>query len=399
MSLGTGAYGQVFIRDNFAVKRYTKRLSHLIQEYVALQYLADCSYIVKCRGVDFDNMELTMDLYDCSFRDWIREKNEQQRKLLERKNEIEKLHDKKQRLIEWERDYQENESKHYKELMVIVHDVLCGLVELHDRELAHGDIKPSNVLIKKNPLHAVIADCGFVSVARYSKTHNTAPNYRDPVISKDSCHDMFSLGICFLEMFGKLKILKPHNYQDLQELIIEQIPDSGHKKIIYNLVHPDRQRRPNARDLLKTMYNEVPRYWTGPQLTLRVKDNNHYISMDEKMSLIKRNNEIIVDKNNCAYVEIRKLMKKTAHKYEINRCKKGFGVLVYYIERYKVCASEYLIHMLVTLMILSSVFGRSGFRQDAIIVLSDHKYELICINRILKDMLSDRDFINILLSP
>jgi hypothetical protein len=38
MILGSGSYGQVIVRDGKAVKKFSK-LSHLIQEYMALKYL------------------------------------------------------------------------------------------------------------------------------------------------------------------------------------------------------------------------------------------------------------------------------------------------------------------------------------------------------------------------
>ena len=68
--LGQGSYGEVVARNGQAVKKFSK-LSHLVQEYVALRYLQDCQYVVRPISIDVDSLELSMELYDCSLRRWL----------------------------------------------------------------------------------------------------------------------------------------------------------------------------------------------------------------------------------------------------------------------------------------------------------------------------------------
>src|SRR5689334_17210470 len=107
MYLGRGTYGTVVKENNVAVKTYHK-LPHLIQEYVALRYLDDCKYIVHAKDVLYDKNQLVMDLYDMSLNKWLK-----------------------------------SECSCNDCLQHIVHNILCGIIELHDRGLAHCDIKPS----------------------------------------------------------------------------------------------------------------------------------------------------------------------------------------------------------------------------------------------------------------
>src|SRR5436189_1973265 len=112
--LGEGAYGKVRAHNNLAVKTFNDLLP-LVQEYAALKYLRDCDYIVKVDKVDFEQLELYMELYDDSLRGFISK---------------------------------HRGSKTYlTKIDTIINHILKGLIEIHDRGLLHGDIKPSNILI------------------------------------------------------------------------------------------------------------------------------------------------------------------------------------------------------------------------------------------------------------
>lgn len=369
MILGQGSYGEVSIRDGKAVKRFSK-LSHLIQEYMALRYLDDCNYVVHAKGVDFPHLELHMDLYDCSLRKWLEDQRE--------------------------RDY-----ANHDDIMSITHDILTGLVELHDRDLAHGDLKPGNILIKKHPLRAVLGDCGFVSVAKYAKVERTAAIYRDPVVGHDSSHDMFSFGVCFLEMIAEIKINRQANYEEFKQVIRDKVHDPECRKIIYNLLHSDRERRPSARILLYRLFRENPPKWIRPTTILSSSSQESYV--DSQRSSTSRNTVlctrtiISVLREDRKY--IRSLMKKTAFQFEINRGKKGYGALLSYIDNHHIEPSHHRIYTATTLMILSSIFGKSGFREQEVMELCEYKYTPTFMYQIIQDMLSDRIFINILLAP
>lgn len=402
MILGQGSYGEVSVKDGKAVKKFGK-LSHLIQEYMALQYLNDCAYVVHSRGVDFVNLELYMDLYDCSLRKWLE-------------------------------DQREREGANRTDIMKILHDILLGLIELHDRELAHGDLKPGNILIKRNPLKIVLGDCGFVSVAKYAKVDRTAAIYRDPIVSHDSTHDMFSFGICFLEMIAEIKINRQANYNELKQVVRDKVSDFEYRKIIYNLLHSDKERRPSARAVLYRLFHENPPKWERPSNLLsgssdEIKDSTKSTALtpihpkgtpildsiniieNTKVLPTKHPKPLPVDQTKGDLPHtiisilhedrqyIRSLMKGTAFEFEINRGKKGYGALLSYIDNHHIESSLHRIYTAITLMILSSIFGKSGFREQQVIELCERKYSTTLIYKILEKMLSDRVFISILLAP
>lgn len=407
MILGQGSYGEVKVRNGQAVKKFSK-LSHLIQEYLALKYLDDCEYVVHSTGVNFAALELNMELYDCSLRKWLE-------------------------------DNRAHGPIDPEIIMKILRDILLGLIEFHDRQLAHGDLKPGNILVMNRPFKIVLGDCGFVSVAKYAKVDRTAAVYRDPIVSHDSTHDMFSFGICFLEMIANIKINRQSTYVELKHIIKEKVIDAEHRKIIYNLLHEDKERRPSARTVLYRMFRLNPPKWIQPKAEMSgpISDDNYkistkpeiyhggstfnkkhditlHLSLDPKSPLDLESNELDhndgISPNNkhtrvvsSVLTEDRKyircLMKATAYEFKINRAKKGYGALLSYIDCHKIDPIYYRLHTAITLMILSSIFGKSGFREKEVMQLCEDNYDRNSIFDVLKDMLSDRVFIGILLAP
>src|SRR5204863_5548131 len=107
----------------------------------------------------------------------------------------------------------------------IINHILKGLIEIHDRGLLHGDIKPSNILINYSPLKAVIGDCGFVSSTRYAKITCTAPRYREKEVQYDYGHDMYSFGITLFEIFSNTKLNEQFGYRQIEGIIEREIVD------------------------------------------------------------------------------------------------------------------------------------------------------------------------------
>ncbi len=256
--LGSGAYGEVYKTGDTAIKKYD-RLAPLVQEYLALIYIQESAEdygtpkaaerIVRSKGFDLNAREMSMHAHQSNFREWM------------------------------------TTSFDPKQVVQILVDILVGLAFLHSRGLAHGDIKPSNILIDKESFldsaetiayryRATIGDCGFVTVSKHLKINCTAKTYRDPSGIKDSFHDIYSLAICVIEVvhgitsyyvrnidnikkanpFVKVETLEciiPHEM--LTKTIVDKVPLTGtfHRDLLLNMVNVDRSKRPSARQLLE----------------------------------------------------------------------------------------------------------------------------------------------------
>ncbi|HSW76489.1 MAG TPA: protein kinase [Candidatus Saccharimonadales bacterium] len=304
-TLGKGAYGYVIEDHGVAIKTFLK-LPHIIQEYGMLKYLNDCKYIVHTTGIDFENKALSMTLYKYSLRKWMND---------------------------------DDCCCCQDCLKLIIHDVLCGLVELQDRGLSHSDIKPGNILISNKPLKAVLGDCGFVSIAKYSKQQRTAQTYRDIHVVNDLKHDMFSLGIMMMELFYRIKPTVRDKYKDYYNVIDKRVKHEKYRNLFKSLLNEKRELRPTARDVLQLLYHETPDHIILKQHVGHFND------------VFKKYNKEKID-------ELELFIKHHYKQLYIKRSKRGFKALLYFLSKNDVVSPKLLkFYLAATLMILSSIFG------------------------------------------
>ena len=221
--LGKGSYGDVHANGNVAVKTFTE-LPHLLQEHVVGSYLQGCDYVLRTHQPSLSDMTLAMELYDCSMSEWLATKP-------------------RGPLI--------------KEAFK---SVLKGLMQLHTIGLTHGDLKPSNILVRKAPFKVVLGDLGFTSLSEYAKCRRTAPIYRDPKVIKAPSHDMYSFGIILLKHYAavKSKDLEGATYTIVKRLT-KRIKNRRIQKLTRKLTRPEHHKRPSARETYKYLFRDEAR--------------------------------------------------------------------------------------------------------------------------------------------
>jgi serine/threonine protein kinase len=341
--LGEGAYGSVTKQKNLAVKKFSK-LSHIIQEQIALVYLNNCDYLVHSKNVNYNTLELSMDLYDMSLRKWIT-------------NDVcccDECFNK------------------------ILHDILCGLVELQDRGLSHSDIKPGNILIQKDPLKAVLGDCGFVSIAKYSKQQRTALSHRDLVIENDDKHDMFSFGVIMLELLYNVKPTVKETYKEYHVIIKKRVKNQIHYNLLKKLLNENRIERPSAREVLSTMYKEHPENFISKKI------NIHHIvdSVCEKYGKTKLKSYELLMKNTL----------------DVNRSRKGYNALLVYLHNNNVNIKYINYYFVAMLLVLSSVFNTRSANINYILDTCNMKINKKKLNDVLYEITNNIDFVNTIFS-
>ncbi len=327
--LGKGTFGTVIRIGDRAVKQY-KQLNSMIQEHIAFVHLRDCDNVVSARNVSYTRMEIDMECFDMSLREWI----------LETANEASN-----------------------GEKLIIVRHVLLGLIELHDRRLVHGDIKPGNILLNKSPLRAVLGDLGFVSYHRFSKCKYTARAYRDVVVENHWTHDIYSLGIIFLEIFGKRRIMeRAESYAQLDGFIGASKANKEMKQLLRRMLGERRTERPSARDIYQILFNErvVARPLVDYEREYREISNFLITGLD------------------VHFREVRKQMREECKKRGIRRGRFGFCCVVRHCAQAGTIQADRILYVAAMLVILSAILGDTNqYRAEEAIGFTGGRWSML----------------------
>lgn len=338
--INQGAYGAVYSKGNNAYKHFRK-LNALVQEFAAGAFLRGCKNIVTIKKAHYDTLRLKMELYQKNLRLWMADNH---------------THGQKRKVFS---------------------DLLVALTEIHRRDIVHGDIKPGNILINENNKGeptCYLGDLGFVSISKFSKVRRTTEAYRDKLMLANSGHDLYSLGLVVLELFADVRVKRQVTHEEIKEEVKKSIKDTTIAAAIIGLTDPDYRKRPSAEDLLNRIFGYDPtvhlRKW--PEDRKRVPDESKF-------------------------KEVEGWVREVSKKYEINRAKRGFRCLIIFFAEEGVNKSDYPRYTAAMLMILASLFGKSGFDERVACKWADCKYDNFL--PALASLLSNSGIISGLLNP
>ena len=169
------------------------------------------------------------------------------------------------------------------ELRHMLHDILSGLVYLHQEGIVHQDIKPENILYDTKHKRYMLADFGISDKSRsklsqsvkqsemfVSMTESYAPpekftgNLADLV--PDPKGDIFSLGLTLYELaVGQLPFIPPmatgremHRQHGQLKLDYSPIKDSKLRQIVEKCTQYRKEARPTAEEVLTILDSKEP---------------------------------------------------------------------------------------------------------------------------------------------
>ncbi len=150
--------------------------------------------------------------------------------------------------------------------VAIVRDCLAGLAALHREGIIHGDVKPSNVMLKRTGIAKLIDIGSAYAVDDPPPCRSCTPSYAAPEVLEGAAvnarSDLASLGYVLLEMLSGRPIFSQYdNYRELLEAkrkLAQRLPDLLPPEVSCNdllmefcrglVAHDPSKRFPSAED-------------------------------------------------------------------------------------------------------------------------------------------------------
>lgn len=300
--LGKGAYGEVYQKDNRAVKKFDCTKS-FISEAMYCKYFYGYTNIVQYIEFNFESREIVYPIYDTDMHKW------------------------------------KNEGQTDKRKMEVLRQVTIGICGIHESKHVHCDVKPSNILIKEKngKLEVAVADLGLVSVrGERCKSKLCTDFYKEQNVIKTTKHDIYSLAIIFLFTLSHEKLYKCDisSYESIKNRC-SRIRDKKVSKVVQSMLHEDPETRPSARDVLNELW--------GVKLSLPIDSR-----------------KIKVEMYKSSYDLFNSMYDQFVSKYTAHRPKKFRYALVYYLSDNNIDENKYSTYITAVFYIMSLLHSSRG---------------------------------------
>ncbi|XP_073286571.1 wee1-like protein kinase isoform X1 [Primulina huaijiensis] len=144
------------------------------------------------------------------------------------------------------------------EVLEAMHQIAKALMHIHERGIAHLDVKPDNIYVKNGVCKLGDFGCATLLDRSLPVEEGDARYMPQEILNEDYDHldkvDIFSLGVSIYELVrGSALLESGPQFQNLREGKLPLLP--GHSMQFQNLLKvmmdPDPTRRPSAKDLVE----------------------------------------------------------------------------------------------------------------------------------------------------
>ncbi len=193
-----------------------------------------------------------------------------------------------------------------EEALQIVKEISKGLSYAHERGIAHGDIKPENILINEDR-KIKLADFGLAKILKQSGELSAVagtPLYMAPEAWKGKislASDIFGLGCILYELFTKKPPFRGENLEEIKNNIFNakapKVP--GVSLEVNNLVKSMLEKNPEKRPGANRLLSDINKILRTPELNLmtfqkREKEFTYAYLSEEQINFVKDGSDVII---------------------------------------------------------------------------------------------------------
>jgi len=151
--------------------------------------------------------------------------------------------------------FEENRVLSKMDILKLFKRVCCAVAQMHDEKIAHLDIKPENILLRRKSMAVVLCDFGMSYVENSGKLPcRGTPEYMAPEVSKKNNYcpfsaDIYSLGVLLHVMVASYF---PSFDSQTQTLVVphEFMLDENIHFLLLAMLNPAPEKRPTIHHIL-----------------------------------------------------------------------------------------------------------------------------------------------------
>jgi len=156
-------------------------------------------------------------------------------------------------------------------------DIARGLAQVHAKFLVHADATSRNIFVGApgatrgwTRFVARLGDLGITGASGHAHVSFTPLPYREPQVQSDAKHDIFTIGVVFLEVLGDQN-LEPrmHEYEELQQFAYDACAANRFSArvahFVARMLAADRRARPSAPEVAH-FFEQLARQHAAEQL-------------------------------------------------------------------------------------------------------------------------------------